>query len=58
MGWPEISHNMLLQGCFLSARKSKRVKKKPKLEQLLAKVTLENRHAEIDWGKPKGKEAW
>jgi len=34
------------------------VKKKAKLQQLLAKVTLENRHAEIDWGKPKGKEAW
>jgi antitoxin MazE len=34
------------------------VKKKPKLQQLLARITPENVHAEIDWGKPKGKEAW
>jgi antitoxin component of MazEF toxin-antitoxin module len=43
---------------FLRKRSSKPAKKKLKLQQLLAKVTLENRHAEIDWGKPKGKEAW
>jgi antitoxin component of MazEF toxin-antitoxin module len=33
-------------------------KKKPSLEQLLAKVTPRNLHAEVDWGKPKGKEVW
>jgi antitoxin component of MazEF toxin-antitoxin module len=34
------------------------VKKKPKLQQLLAKITPENVQAEIYWGKSKGKEAW
>lgn len=28
------------------------------LEDLLAKVTDENRHGEIDFGKPKGREVW
>ena len=28
------------------------------LEQLLDQVTPENRHDEIDWGEPQGKEAW
>lgn len=36
----------------------KPVKKKPSLDDLLAKVTPENIHAEVDWGKPEGKEVW
>jgi antitoxin MazE len=28
------------------------------LEELLAQVTPENRHDEIDWGEPQGKEVW
>jgi antitoxin MazE len=30
----------------------------PTLEELLARVTPQNRHAELDWGPPQGKEAW
>ncbi|WP_040912575.1 AbrB/MazE/SpoVT family DNA-binding domain-containing protein [Lentibacillus jeotgali] len=30
----------------------------PTLEELLAGITDENRHEEIDWGKPEGKEVW
>ena len=29
-----------------------------RLEELLAQVTPDNRHDEIDWGGPQGKEAW
>jgi hypothetical protein len=47
-----------LPRCSLRKTSPMPVKKKPKLQQLLAKVTLENRHAEVDWGKPKGNEAW
>ena len=28
------------------------------LEQLVAGITPENRHAETDWGEPAGAEAW
>jgi antitoxin MazE len=28
------------------------------LEELLEQVTPENRHEEIDWGEPQGKEIW
>ncbi len=28
------------------------------LEELVARITRENRHEEIDWGKPVGKEVW
>jgi antitoxin MazE len=28
------------------------------LDELLAQVTNENRHDEIDWGEPQGKETW
>jgi len=37
---------------------AKPAKEKPTLNDLLAKVTPENIHAEIDWGKPRGKEEW
>jgi antitoxin component of MazEF toxin-antitoxin module len=33
-------------------------KKKPRLRRLLEKVSPENVHAELDWGKPRGKEGW
>ncbi|HTV64432.1 MAG TPA: AbrB/MazE/SpoVT family DNA-binding domain-containing protein [Bryocella sp.] len=33
-------------------------KKKPVLKDLLAKISGENVHGEVDWGKPQGKEAW
>ncbi|MEO7634910.1 MAG: AbrB/MazE/SpoVT family DNA-binding domain-containing protein [Sphingomicrobium sp.] len=30
----------------------------PTLEELLARITPENRHPETDWGPPVGKEIW
>lgn len=33
-------------------------KKKYKLDDLVSQITKENRHSEVDWGKPVGKEAW
>jgi antitoxin MazE len=35
-----------------------RAKKRPTLEELVARITPENRHEAIDWGKPMGKEIW
>jgi antitoxin MazE len=34
--------------------------KKPKytLDELVSQITPENRHDEIDWGRPVGKEVW
>jgi antitoxin MazE len=29
-----------------------------RLDELLAQVTPENRHDEVDWGEAQGKEAW
>ena len=29
-----------------------------RLDELLAQITPENRHDEVDWGGPRGKEAW
>ncbi len=37
---------------------AKPVKKKPTLKELLTRVTPENVHEEIDWGKPRGREDW
>jgi antitoxin MazE len=34
------------------------VKGTPTLEELVAKITPENRHVEIDWGPAVGKEIW
>lgn len=34
------------------------VNPKPTLESLVAGITPENRHKEIDWGKPVGNEVW
>lgn len=33
-------------------------KQKPTLEEMMAQITPENQHDEIDWGKPVGKEVW
>ena len=33
-------------------------KRKPTLEELMAKITPENQYDEIDWGTPQGKEVW
>jgi len=33
-------------------------RKKPTLDELVAAITPENRHDEVDWGKPVGKEVW
>jgi antitoxin MazE len=30
----------------------------PSLEQLLARITPDNVHHEVDWGKPVGNESW
>ncbi|WP_395141863.1 AbrB/MazE/SpoVT family DNA-binding domain-containing protein [Armatimonas sp.] len=35
-----------------------RIPERPPLAALLERVTPENCHAEIDWGKPEGEEAW
>jgi antitoxin MazE len=37
---------------------AKPVKTKPVLDDLLAKVSPENVHDAMEWGKPRGKEAW
>lgn len=29
-----------------------------RLEDLVAKITPRNRHEEVDWGAPRGREAW
>lgn len=34
------------------------VRPRYRLSDLLAKETAKTRHAEIDWGKPRGKEVW
>ena len=33
-------------------------KRKPTLEDLVSRITRQNRHAEVDWGKPVGREVW
>lgn len=33
-------------------------KKRETLEDLVARITPENRHPEFQWGKPQGKEIW
>lgn len=37
-----------------------KVQRKPtyRLEELLAKATTRSRHAELEWGPPRGHEAW
>jgi antitoxin MazE len=31
---------------------------RPTLDDLVARITPQNRHAETEWGKPQGNEAW
>ncbi len=50
--------NTLVFGMKNGAIVAKPVTKKPALKEMLARVTSDNLHGEIDWGKPKGKEAW
>lgn len=33
-------------------------KRKPTLEELMSKITPENQHQPVDWGRPEGKELW
>jgi antitoxin MazE len=33
-------------------------RRKPTLEELVARITDENRHGETDWGQPVGAEVW
>jgi len=37
---------------------AKPFKKKPSLKELLAKITPDNIHEEVNWGKPRGREVW
>ncbi len=34
------------------------VKSKPTLQELIAQISTDNVHREVEWGKPKGAEAW
>jgi antitoxin MazE len=47
---------------FLSVRNgsivAKPAKRKPALKDLMANVSAENIHGEVEWGMPRGKEAW
>ncbi|MFC3041585.1 AbrB/MazE/SpoVT family DNA-binding domain-containing protein [Virgibacillus xinjiangensis] len=36
----------------------KPVDRKPSLEELCSQITEDNKHEEVDWGKPEGKEVW
>jgi antitoxin MazE len=36
----------------------RRPQRQPTLEELIRAITPENRHEEIDWGEPTGKELW
>lgn len=36
----------------------KPIEKVPTLQELMAQITEENQHNEIDFGKPEGKEIW
>ena len=37
---------------------AKAVKRKPTLDELVSRITPENRHEAVDWGKPRGREEW
>jgi antitoxin MazE len=36
----------------------RKVRREHTLQELVRRITPENRHTEIDWGKPVGKELW
>ena len=47
------------EGQFGSPISHRKVPKRPyDLAEMLARITPENRHAEVDTGPPRGKEAW
>jgi antitoxin MazE len=50
--------DVLVFGAKNGAIVAKPIKKKPTLKDLLSKISSENVHEEVDWGKPRGKEAW
>ena len=37
---------------------AKVAKGKPTLEDLVGRITPENKHEAVDWGKPRGREVW
>ncbi|GAB6072091.1 hypothetical protein JCM14244_04680 [Venenivibrio stagnispumantis] len=40
------------------SQRKRKAKDKKRLKELISKITPQNRHKEIDWGKPIGKEVW
>lgn len=55
----EVKIDVRGQSIVLTPLKVKKAKDKlPTLEELVAGITPENRHKEIDWGSPVGKEIW
>lgn len=36
----------------------RRARRKYELADLVARITVKNRHTETDWGSPRGKESW
>jgi antitoxin MazE len=50
--------DVLVFGAKNGAIVAKPIKKKPALKDLLSKISSENVHEEVDWGKPRGREAW
>ncbi|WP_293445739.1 hypothetical protein [Persephonella sp.] len=41
-----------------TSKDRKKEENRKKLEAIVSKITPENRHKEINWGKPIGKEVW
>lgn len=39
-------------------KEKSRKERKEKLKKLISKITPDNKHKEIKWGKPVGKEIW
>ena len=60
-----IAENLdIVNGSELELKESKDglvlkpIRKDPTLEELMAGITKENQHEEIDWGNPEGNEVW
>jgi antitoxin component of MazEF toxin-antitoxin module len=47
-----------LRASMAKRRRPRKMALSQRLEQLLDRVTPENRHEETDWGEPRGKEVW
>lgn len=54
----EVSVHKVRNTIVLAPVRGKGKKRRPTLEELVARITPENRHEEIDWGPPVGKEVW